>query len=373
MSSKLTKKNVLVVGAGRLGSAIIRRLQTSENYCVSIADPHVEALREAREMGIKGIELNVTQYLPILKNALQNVSAVICAAPDFVTLDVARAAREVGCHYLDASENLSIRRQIAALANGASSAFVPGCGLAPGYVTTLAAKALRDADPHAQVTVYVGVLPQEKVNRLGYGNMWGIDGLMTEYCAACLAIRAGQIVELPPLSELEEFHFNGVAFEAFTTAGTLDDVVHAHKGCVGDLVFKTLRYPGHLDYMKFLIDDLGLGARKSMLKSLLLNGLPRVDDDQLIVCVQTRNPATIEMPPKQKLQKRRELHFTSTKLLSGQSESSVAMVSAVHVCSVMDLLCSGSLLAKGFISHSDISLEMLSQSSFFHPLNPNPD
>jgi saccharopine dehydrogenase-like NADP-dependent oxidoreductase len=368
MSYQLIKQNVLVVGFGRLGSAIIRRLQASENYCVSVADPHYEALQEARLMGIEGIELSGAQYQPILKNALRNVSAVICAAPDFVALDVAKAAREIGCHYLDVSENSSTRRQIAALAVGARSAFVPGCGLAPGYVTSLATEILSEVDPQAQVTVYVGVLPQQKNNRLGYGNMWGIDGLMTEYSSACLAVRNSQVVALPPLSELEDFYFNGMIYEAFTTAGTLDDLVYASAGGVGDLVFKTLRYPGHLDYMKFLIDDLGLGARKSMLKNLMLNGLPKVDDDQLIISVETRNPMRSGIPPESLPGRRYELHFTSTKLADGRSESSVAMASAAHVCSVMDLLCRGGLRDHGLISHSEINLGLLSQSAFFKPL-----
>ncbi|MDP4033632.1 MAG: hypothetical protein Q8P60_12410 [Pseudorhodobacter sp.] len=32
-------------------------------------------------------------------------------------------------------------------------------------------------------------------------------------------------------------------------------------GRVAGLVFKTLRYPGHLDYMQFLLPDMGLGPR----------------------------------------------------------------------------------------------------------------
>jgi len=222
---------------------------------------------------------------------------------------------------------------------------------------------LREAGPGAEITVYVGALPKQRINRLGYGNMWGIDGLMTEYTSPCRAIRARQIVDLLPLSELEDFHFKGMKFEAFTTAGTLDDLVQSNAGRVNGLAFKTIRYPGHLDYMKLLIDDLGLGARTAMLKSLLLNGLPRVDADQLIVCVEARAAAGTDLPL------RRELHFTSTELPGGQSESSVASVSADHVCSVMDLLCGESLPAHGLLSHSEISLGTLSQSVFFKALD----
>ena len=116
MSTQSSKSQVLVVGAGRLGAAVVRRLQASGRYGVIIADPHRDTLQSNRERGIEGVELCGTQYLPILKNAMQNVAAVVCAAPDFVALDVARAARECGCHYLDASENPATRSQIAVLA-----------------------------------------------------------------------------------------------------------------------------------------------------------------------------------------------------------------------------------------------------------------
>lgn len=369
MSTQSSKCKVLVVGAGRLGAAIVRRLEVSEHYRVAIADPHRDTLQSNRERGIEGIELCGTQYLPILKNAMQDVAAVVCAAPDFVALDVARAARECGCHYLDASENPATRSQIAALAAGASSAFVPGCGLAPGYVSSLAAEVLREAGRDAEVTVYVGALPKQRSNRLGYGNMWGIDGLMTEYTSPCRAIRDGRIVDLLPLSELEDFQFKGMNFEAFTTAGTLDDLVQSHAGRVNGLAFKTIRYPGHLDYMKLLIDDLGLGARTAMLKSLLLNGLPKVDADQLLVCVESRATAGAKLPSGQAAGFRRELHFASSELAGGQFESSVAGVSADHVCAVMDLLCAEKLPGRGLLSHSEISLSTLAQSAFFQPLN----
>ena len=369
MSTQAQKHKVLVVGAGRLGSAIIRRLQASENYCVRVADPHYEVLQRHRAKGLEGVELSGTQYLPILIRALEDVSTVICAAPHFVAPDVAQAAKESGCHYLDVSENLVTRAQIAALAEGASSVFVPGCGLAPGYVNSLAAEALREAGPDDEVIVYVGALPQHKANRLGYGNMWGIDGLMTEYTSVCRALRDGRIVDLDPLSELEQLDFRGGQFEAFTTAGTLDDLLPSSVGRVKGLLFKTIRYPGHLDYMKFLIDDMGLGERPSTLKNMLLNGLPKVDADQLIIRVETRSAEAAGIPAEQRVRSRRDLHFTSTKLADGQTEGSVAISSADHVCSVMDLLCQGKLTGHGLLCHSEIRLSALSQSPFFASLS----
>lgn len=368
MATQSFKHNVLVVGAGRLGSAIIRRLLASENYAVSVADPSYETLQKYRSLGLEGLEPNGTQYRSVLGNTLKRMSAVICAAPHFVAPEVAKVAKESGCHYLDVSESLATRAQIAELAEGAQSAFVSGCGLAPGYINALAAEAVREAGPGDEVAVYVGAVPQQKVNRLGYGNMWGIDGLMSEYTSVCRAVRDGRIVDLPPLSELEELHFKGMRFEAFTTAGSLDDLLPSSVDRVSGLLFKTIRYPGHLDYMQFLIDDMGLGSRPSTLKNMLLNGLPKVDSDQLIIRVETRKGGAAAPQAERQVRNRRELHLTSRKLADGQTEGSVAIASAEHVCSVMDLLCREKLKLRGPVSHSEIRLSELLESRFVESL-----
>lgn len=72
---------------------------------------------------------------------------------------------------------------------------------------------------------------------------------------------------------------------AFTTSGGLQNVESFRRCGVRNVTFKTLRYPGHLDYMRFLLEDLGLNARRNMLKSLLLNGLRMIDDDLLVIFV----------------------------------------------------------------------------------------
>ena len=37
------------------------------------------------------------------------------------------------------------------------------------------------------------------------------------------------------------------------------------KGKVGELNYKTMRYPGHRDLMKFLLQDLNLGTQQELL------------------------------------------------------------------------------------------------------------
>ncbi len=168
--------------------------------------------------------------------------------------------------------------------------------------------------PADQITVFVGVLPARPENRLGYANIWGIEGLVGEYTAPCLALRTGQPTELAALTEPETVCLNGLEFEAFTTAGSLDALVRAHRGRVGDLVFKTLRYPGHLDYIRFLLEDLGLSRRLYQFRTLLTTALPRTEDDRVLVA--GRDTA-------------------------GRAVSAVSTATAAHVCATLDLIAGG--------------------------------
>ena len=105
-----------------------------------------------------------------------------------------------GCHYLDIFEDTGAAAQVAALAGGAGPlCLAPGCGLAPGYVTALTAELLAGAGAQSETTVFVGVLPAKRENRLGYANIWGIDGLLDEYTNPCLVVEGGALAEVAPL------------------------------------------------------------------------------------------------------------------------------------------------------------------------------
>lgn len=361
---------VLVIGAGRVGRAVTRRLHASARYAVRLADPHHAALEWARRAGIRTHQLTAGAYPANLKAALAGADVLVCAAPDFVTCEIARAAKETGCHYVDVSESIASKKHIQLIAKEAGSAFVPGCGLAPGLVTTLVSDMARTQGPDSRMTAYVGVLPINKINRLGYANMWGIDGLLAEYTAPCQVIEDGKATTVAPLSGLETLCLEGQTYEAFNTAGTLDDLVPGMQGKLQGLAFKTLRFPGHWDYIKFLMDDLGLKDQPQMLKSLLLNGLPTVENDQVIICLESREGHATANTARSS--HRRVMHFESQEYVEPHGstmESAVSGTSAAHVCAIIDLLCNAGLQTNtGLIHHHDLTIDQLGQSMFFNEI-----
>lgn len=112
--------------------------------------------------------------------------------------------------------------------------------------------------------------------------------MLAEYTAPCEAIVDGQRVMLEPLSQKEDFVLDGVAYEAFCTSGGVSTLIERIGPNVRNLVFRTIRYPGHLDYMSFMLDDLGLRQRRDLLMTLLRHGLPEISDDQVLVFVSAR-------------------------------------------------------------------------------------
>ncbi|WP_323038652.1 saccharopine dehydrogenase family protein [Gemmobacter sp.] len=351
---------VLILGSGRMAQRIARVFAGDPRFAPTLA------ARDSEGPAIPGLPMlpPLTGTLSeALAGALRGQAAVVLADPALTGAEVARAAIAAGCHYLDIVESAASGAAIARLAGAAQEAGValaPGCGLAPGWVTALAAEALEQAASQDEITVFVGVLPAQVTNRLGYANIWGIEGLVAEYTAPCLAIRDGELTELPPLADLETVHFGGLGMEAFTTAGSLDVLARDWQGRVAGLVFKTLRHPGHLDYIRFLLDDLGLDKRLYQFRTLLTTALPRTEQDRVLVAIRRRS-GTAE-------------HWSSQVMTAacgagGGPVSAVSTITAAHVGATLDLIGQG-VVPPGLIAPGALRPGDLRRSAFFGLLAP---
>lgn len=325
------KTRVLVLGAGRHGVRIVQMLSTMPRFAPYLASYDGDALAEARQLGLPGTIPTVEVTRENLPRQLAEVQAVIVTDATFEPLEVARAAQEADCIYLDILESPRWVAQLQNLSRVGGVAIAPGCGLAPGYVTALAAEVLDQCGPDAAVTVFVGVLPKKPTNRLGYANIWGIDGLIDEYTQPCAAIRDAACVLLPPLQEEELVEIGGQTYEGFTTAGSLDGLTSCYGGRVKELVFKTLRYPGHLNHVRFMLDDLGLSQRIYQFRSLLLTSLSKTAFDCVLIALRVVPEPGAE--PHWQTQM-----FDAAVDASGQVRSASATATAAHVCAVLDVL-----------------------------------
>jgi saccharopine dehydrogenase-like NADP-dependent oxidoreductase len=343
-------KKIMVVGAGKIGSTIAALLGDAGDYTVTLADASKTTLAGVKASpGVELQTLDVTDPLA-LRAALAGHFAVLSAAPFHLTAAIAEAAVATRVHYLDLTEDVASTRRVRELAAKAQSALIPQCGLAPGFISIVAADLCRRFDSLHSVRMRVGALPQFPSNALNYNLTWSTDGVINEYCEPCDAIVEGVLRQVPPLAEHEEFSLDGVTYEAFNTSGGLGTLCETLLGKVNNLNYKTIRYPGHAAIMKALINDLRLRDRRDVLKDILENALPTTLQDVVIVFV------TVSGLREGRLMQETYAHKVYSHVVGGALRSAIQITTAAGICTVLDLLASGQLPAQGFVRQEDIAL-----------------
>jgi len=351
--------NILVIGGGKIGSVVADLLVDKPEqggYRVTVADRSAATLAQITAGGnprLNTLLLDVADPVALC-DALQGRFAVLSAAPFHLTLKGAQAARGAGVHYLDLTEDVSSTRAIRELARDEAGAkpvaFIPQCGLAPGFISIVAADLARQFDSLDSVRMRVGALPAYPSNALNYNLTWSTDGVINEYCEPCEAIVDGQQREVPALEEREEFSLDGVLYEAFNTSGGLGTLCETLAGKVRTLNYRTIRYPGHAAIMKALLHDLRLKDRRDVLKDILERALPTTMQDVVIVFV------TVAGLRDGRLQQDTYARKIYSHVLAGKMRSAIQITTASSLCAMLDLLAAGELPRHGFVRQEDVPL-----------------
>lgn len=351
---------VTIFGAGNLGSALAAHLtRGAGGFAVEILDPSEQALDRLRDLDLP-VARHLLPHEDSLVPALKHSDVVVAAAPEWALPVIARAAASAGTHYLDFSPPRAATIEILApLAR--RRVVLNGCGVSPGLVGNIARSLLARCAPAGDLSIRVGAVPRYPTNRLGYGQIWDIDGLIDEYTQPCEALRDGEVASLAPLENLEHVAIDGVTYEAFTTSRGLAELDMFRLAGLRNVTFKTLRYPGHLDHMKFLLDDLGLRGRRDMLRSLLLNGLPIVDDDVLILLLTARGDRGAR-----KVETSVSYRFRRDAALG--PFNTMTSVAAGYAAALLSRLKDGALGASGVVAHREIEVDALMRDRFLAPL-----
>ncbi|KQU54561.1 saccharopine dehydrogenase [Bosea sp. Leaf344] len=351
-------RDVVIMGAGKIGSTIADLLAGSGDYKVTVADRS-----ELQLAGIRKSERVATEVVDITNSAqldrlLAGRFAVLSAAPYALTTRIAEAAAPLGVHYLDLTEDVASTRRVKELAQSSSAALIPQCGLAPGFISIVAADLARDFDSIDSLKLRVGALPQYPSNALGYNLTWSTDGIINEYCELCEAIVNGERVLVPALEERDEFSLDGVAYEAFNTSGGLGTLCDTLQGKVRTLNYRTIRYPGHCMIMKTLLQDLRLSERRDVLKDIFENALPSTLQDVVIVFV------TVSGRKAGRLVQETYANKVYSRLVQGVMRSAIQITTAAGICTVLDLLSQGALPQQGFVRQEDIGLDLFLANRF---------
>ena len=278
-------KDIAVLGAGKIGSTIAELLATSGDYAVTLIERDQEALDRLEIAGdVTRLAVDVRAGEDLAR-AVRGRYAVLSAAPFHLTTAIAAAAFAAGAHYLDLTEDVASTKVVRDLAREARTAFIPQCGLAPGFVSIAAHDIAQSFETLDCIRLRVGALPRYPDNALGYNLTWSTEGVINEYIEPCEAIVEGERRLMPALEECESLSIDGVAYEAFNTSGGLGSLCDVYAGRVRELNYRTMRYPGHAAIMKLLLRDLRLGERRTMLRAILEHALPATTQDVVVIFV----------------------------------------------------------------------------------------
>lgn len=354
---------VLVAGSGKIGSLIACLLKQSGRYEVHIGDisfhgidvTHLlRAFPQIKKTVIDfSDEAGVSEYVKS-----HGIQAVISSLPYFINPKVAEMAKKNQIHYFDLTEDTYVTTCVKALGKDAKRAFVPQCGLAPGFINLAANSIMKTFDKLDSAKLRVGALPQNSSHALHYALTWSTDGLINEYGNLCHAIERGESVTIPALNDIETIQLNGRLYEAFHTSGGIGHLADMYHEKINTLNYKSLRYPGHCEKIRFLMADLKLNEDRSTLKRILENAVPKTYQDLVIIYISVtgwKGNDYIEQSYFKKIY---------PKEIGGISWSAIQVATASSLCSIADIVLTDEKQYSGLVLQEVIPLKTFLANPF---------
>lgn len=261
-----------VIGAGMMGGAVAYDLATrNPDVEVILADKdHDRASRVAQAIAhnVRPLRADVNNRAE-LGAAIRGARVMVSAVSYAVNFQISQLAIDEGVHFCDLGGNDGVvQKQLSldAEAKRRGVLLVPNCGLAPGLIGILAMEGVRQCDTVDSVSMRVGGLPQHPRPPLNYQLVFSPEGLLNEYIERATIIQGGEILQVDSLSGLEDITFPQPfgTLEAFYTSGGASFLPHLLKGKVQALDYKTIRYKGHSEKFKTLL-ELGFASNEPLM------------------------------------------------------------------------------------------------------------
>ncbi len=292
---------IVIAGAGGIGRAVgLIMAEGSETPPqLFIGDRHLPMAEEAarwikggstHEVRIEPFRLPETGINDTTLRVLKGADVLLDCLPGSEAPRMAGLAYQYDLHYANLTEHVEETVAITKIAEGASRGFLLQTGLAPGFVNVLAhglfqqfcdAYEVNSAD---RITMRTGALTRHAAAPHYYGFTWSPVGVATEYLKETICIREGERTAVPPLSEREHLLIEGRAFEADLTSGGAADLPTALAGKVRQLDYKSLRYPGHYDWVAGQLESLLPGEDPvATLERHMRLHIPHVEDDLVVI------------------------------------------------------------------------------------------
>jgi lysine 6-dehydrogenase len=297
--------NVVVLGAGMMGRAITYDLSQLKTFDqIILVDKSSQMLQDSLSflstISFETVQRDVSK-IESLQDLFLKADIVISAIPYTYNYDLTQLAIKTKTHFIDLGGNndiVSKQRTLHEQAKKQELTIIPDSGLAPGLVSVITRDIVDSFSEVDTVQLRVGGLPLHPQPPLDYQIVFSLNGLINEYLEDTLILENGSILSKPSMTGLESIQFPAPfsEMEAFYTSGGCSTLPYTYKEKIKHLDYKTIRYPGHCNRFKTLL-DIGLGIIKpieihdqlvvprDILIELLNRSLPSVGPDVVLLKV----------------------------------------------------------------------------------------
>ncbi|MBK8698485.1 MAG: saccharopine dehydrogenase NADP-binding domain-containing protein [Saprospiraceae bacterium] len=237
-------KNIFILGAGMVGSAMAFDLAKKHN--VTVADLSDNALEKIKNKNfrISTLQLNAIDK-ELLAAAITPFDIVLCAVPGFMGFETLKTIIETGKNVVDISFFPENSLKLDALAKQKGVVAIVDCGVAPGMDNLI----LGYHNEKMNLTDFeclVGGLPKVKKWPFNYKAPFSPVDVIEEYTRPARYVENGEIITKPALSDVEHIEIAGVGtLEAFNSDG-LRSIIFTMSH-IKNMKEKTMRYPGHIE------------------------------------------------------------------------------------------------------------------------------
>jgi len=279
-----------VYGVGDMGLAVAYGLQKL-GFDLHLIETNTKRHKLIEDtLGVRPTELN--------SMGLQDV--VVSCVPYQYTKNVAEHCATLKIPYCDLGGNANVSKGIHKSYGKLIPVFTD-LGLAPGYLNIMAEHLCALYPETKNVEMRCGGLPIDPEGSLNYARVFHIDGLRNEYSGMCDIIKNGKLDQAKALNGAVHFEvlddfFKEQLFcgskiqtlEAFYTSGCTNVSLQSmlDKG-VENFSYKTVRYPGHVKLIKFLMEECKL--TRDQFNWAIKNACKETKEDWVWTSVMTDN------------------------------------------------------------------------------------
>jgi saccharopine dehydrogenase-like NADP-dependent oxidoreductase len=292
---------------------------------------------------------------------LDSCDIILDCLPGSQAPRMARFAKQFHCHYANLTEYVAETKEIMEIATDADTSFVLQTGLAPGFINVLAHRLYEefvndfDVETADDMQMKVGAISRHAPAPHFYAFTWSPIGVATEYVKDAEIVRDYKKILVPALSGLDSIVIDGEHYEDNYTSGGAADLPDYFNGKIRNLSYKTLRFPGHYDWVKEKLDSYREDQNKiKLLEKEMLENIPMVEDDAVVVYASVQGKDSFGA-----LRKKEKSYKIRPSLVGDKMMRAIQTTTAAPMCQMAYLALSGQL-NKGVVLQSQIpTLEFL--------------